>query len=490
MVIIKVSTDVTGEDAYMLNVFYGDMPNVIYNTAVYFKNTYAEEWITAPLTREMIQDVDHSTVLDSGVIDSPVLGKIPPVQLSGGVKTLILIANEPEKVFNASTCGDNCAKWLLKIAENRDVTINLRHLMDFGNGTFTIRILNTNQIVHSMRELVPIAGLYVLGIFMTGAYRVVVQNRKIKFDFEIRRNITILRGDSATGKTTLVEMIREYEELGPDSGIELQCEKDCVVLSGRQWEKQLSDLSQSIVFIDEGNAFTASKEFAAAIQKTDNYYVLVTREGLETLPYSVTEIYGIRASKHFGDLKQTYNEFFRIYGKPMGLEKLKPVAIITEDSNSGFQFFQAVCAENGIICESAGGKSNIFKMLSDRAGENVLVVADGAAFGSQMERIMQLLALQPDSHIYLPESFEWLILRSGLLEDTEVDEILKSPENHVESQQYFSWERYFTAVLMQKTSDSYLKYTKSKLNPVYLQEHEKKAILSEMSRIQLDKKDI
>ena len=196
---------------------------------------------------------------------------------------------------------------------------------------------------------------------MTGAYRVVVQNRKIKFDFEIRRNITILRGDSATGKTTLVEMIREYEELGPDSGIELQCEKDCVVLSGRQWEKQLADLSQSIVFIDEGNAFTASKEFAAAIQKTDNYYVLVTREGLETLPYSVTEIYGIRASKHFGDLKQTYNEFFRIYGKPMGLEKLKPTAIITEDSNSGFQFFQAVCAENGIFCESAGGKSNIFK---------------------------------------------------------------------------------------------------------------------------------
>lgn len=52
-------------------------------------------------------------------------------------------------------------EWLLKIAENRDVTINLRHLMDFGNGTFTIRILNTNQIVHSMRELVPVAGLYV-----------------------------------------------------------------------------------------------------------------------------------------------------------------------------------------------------------------------------------------------------------------------------------------------------------------------------------------
>lgn len=145
----------------MLNVFYGDMPNVIYNTAIYFKNTYENAWITDSLSREMIQDVDHSTVLDSGVIDSPVLGKIPPVQLSGGVKTLILIANEPDKVFNASTCGDNCAKWLLKIAENRDVTINLRHLMNFGSEPFTIHILNTNQVVHSMRELIPIAGLYV-----------------------------------------------------------------------------------------------------------------------------------------------------------------------------------------------------------------------------------------------------------------------------------------------------------------------------------------
>ena len=34
----------------MLNVFYGDMPNVIYNTVVYFKNSYEDEWITAPLS--------------------------------------------------------------------------------------------------------------------------------------------------------------------------------------------------------------------------------------------------------------------------------------------------------------------------------------------------------------------------------------------------------------------------------------------------------
>lgn len=145
----------------MLNIFYGDMKDAVYNTASYFKFDYEDEWITDPFVKKMILDVDKSVVLDSGVIDSPVLGKIPPVGLSGGVKTLILVKFEKDKIFNASTCGDNCARWLLKIAESEDRTVNLRHLMDFGEDSFTVRILNTNQIVHSMRELVPIAGEFV-----------------------------------------------------------------------------------------------------------------------------------------------------------------------------------------------------------------------------------------------------------------------------------------------------------------------------------------
>ena len=109
----------------------------------------------------MIRDVDRSEVLASGVIASPVLGKIPPLQLSGGVKTLILVKFEPGKVFNASTCGDNCAKWLLKIAEHEDRTVNLRHIMDFGGDSFAINVLNCGTVVHNMAELVDIAIDYV-----------------------------------------------------------------------------------------------------------------------------------------------------------------------------------------------------------------------------------------------------------------------------------------------------------------------------------------
>ena len=145
----------------MLSIYFGDLKDSIYNTSSYFKFNYEKEWLTDPFVSEMIKDVDDSIVLGTGAIDSPVLGVIAPVSLSGGVKTLILIDKVTDKVFNASNCGDNCAKWILKIAEKKDITINLRHIMNFGKETFSAKILNDDVIVSSMDELIPIAGRYV-----------------------------------------------------------------------------------------------------------------------------------------------------------------------------------------------------------------------------------------------------------------------------------------------------------------------------------------
>ena len=99
----------------MLKIFFGKKEEAIYNTAVYFKNTFQDEWITDSFSAEMIKDVDKSVVVGPHMIESPVLGPITPRELSGGVKTLILIYKDREHLFNASNCGDNCAKWLLKM---------------------------------------------------------------------------------------------------------------------------------------------------------------------------------------------------------------------------------------------------------------------------------------------------------------------------------------------------------------------------------------
>ena len=144
----------------MLHIYFGDMPEAIYNTEVYFKHTYEEEWLEDNFAKAVIKGVDKSKVLDKHLILSPVLGMIPPLMLSGGTKTLLLIKNCPDQIFNASTCGDNCAKYILQIAKKRDVTINLRHVMNFP-GPFEIYVDNDDVIVKDMEQLLMVAAKYV-----------------------------------------------------------------------------------------------------------------------------------------------------------------------------------------------------------------------------------------------------------------------------------------------------------------------------------------
>lgn len=139
----------------MLRIYYGDLESdrYIFNPDVFFNNVYEEGWITDDLSKQMIKDIDGSDVVGPRMIDSPFLGPIPTDRLSGGVKTLILMLFDSEHIFNASACGDNCAHWILTIAQEKDLTIRLGYLMDFGDNDFEIEIVNLKCIVHTMKEL-------------------------------------------------------------------------------------------------------------------------------------------------------------------------------------------------------------------------------------------------------------------------------------------------------------------------------------------------
>ena len=138
----------------MLNIIFGDAENAIYHPPTYFDNTYLDEWITDPFTVQMVRDVDQSEVISARAIDSPFLGSISVKELSGGVKTLILMKfDESGKIFNASACGDNCAGWINEIGKSKDLTINLHHIMNFSScDDFRATILNTGKTVKSYDE--------------------------------------------------------------------------------------------------------------------------------------------------------------------------------------------------------------------------------------------------------------------------------------------------------------------------------------------------
>ena len=111
------------------------------------------------------------------------------------------------------------------------------------------------------------------------------------------------------------------------------------------------------------------------------------------------------------------------------------------------------------------------------------MIADGAAIGPEMDRLYKYTLQKNNIHLYLPESFEWLILQSGLIQGKDHQAILEHPEDYIDSREYFSWERFFTSLLTERTKDSYLRYNKGRLNECYLHEKNKEMILKSIKGV-------
>ena len=61
--------------------------------------------------------------------------------------------------------------------------------------------------------------------------------------------------------------------------------------------------------------------------------MLITRENLYDLPYSVEEIYGLHSSGKYQNTRKVYQQMYRIYSDK-NILPIKPEKIIVEDSNS------------------------------------------------------------------------------------------------------------------------------------------------------------
>lgn len=141
----------------MLNIYFGDMDEAYYGPS-WFKFNYDPAWFEDPFVEEMMEDIDKSFYRGGDLIESSVLGPIPPERLSGGLMTLISIYKNPDLIFDATSCGENCAKWLYQIGQKEDVTAELNYLMEFPDTDhLKIHIVNTDKTVTSKEEYIRAA---------------------------------------------------------------------------------------------------------------------------------------------------------------------------------------------------------------------------------------------------------------------------------------------------------------------------------------------
>lgn len=300
---------------------------------------------------------------------------------------------------------------------------------------------------------------------MKGKYKLIVSNNKIKYNLSFKRGITIIKGESATGKTELMRLIQMYQRNGASSGVKVDCDVPCQAI-WRSLEDAISVIRSAkneILFFDETDRFVLTQEFASAVKGCDCYIVIINRETLDNLAYSVREIKKLVCRK--GTV--TYeNDLEEMYSQVGSMDEISPCLVISEDRNSGYEMFSMIYS---CRCISADGNSNVCKVL-ERAQEpnDILVIVDGAAFGAQYERIRGVIEIKQQKVVlWMPESFEWLILKSDIISGVK-EKLINDTELYADTKDFLTWERFYTYLLEDITkNDMDYKYSKSKLSLGY-----------------------
>lgn len=313
---------------------------------------------------------------------------------------------------------------------------------------------------------------------MLGRYKIKIHTAKVGYSFSIERKYNIICGDSATGKSELCRLLNE-------NGVTVECDADIEVLSNgiKNWKKYIMAVDGSIFFIDE--AFRGLSDIASGkvhLEDSDNYFVFITRRYLGKLPISIKSIYTFQKT----GMSKTYTEncFVRRYvgSNP----KIKPDLILTEDSNSGLEFFTKIFKDR-CNCESAKGKSNVLNKLKEYQAnyDDICAIVDGAAFGNEISRVLQFISVC-NTNIVLaaPESFEWLLLQINEL-NADPDIITHTynycdlekfremfPKIEVSNYNFESWERFYKIYLIAITTGfNDRSYGKSSLKPYYFRRY-------------------
>ncbi|MBO5070403.1 MAG: hypothetical protein J6C37_08585, partial [Roseburia sp.] len=196
-------------------------------------------------------------------------------------------------------------------------------------------------------------------------------------------------------------------------------------------------------------ALLVGTSFGEQACESNNCFVIINRKNIPYIPYSYKEVYGIKTSGK-------YHTFAREYKDYDDFELAKQY--VTEDEEAGLEYYKAIFGDD--VVTTSKGNGALYKF----ANRDTLLIGDGAAIGPHMYKL-----IENHANLFLPESFEFLLLQSSLFKkDVEVRNLLNHKEEII-SAEYRSWEEYFTAFLIEHTANTMLAYTKKKLNPCYVE---------------------
>lgn len=303
---------------------------------------------------------------------------------------------------------------------------------------------------------------------MKGRFSLEIESRRVIYQLSLERKVTVIKGNSGTGKTSMIRILSDYVELGKDSGVHIRksSDYDIKILENRtDWHQELEQAHNCIMFVDEDVRYLYDKNFQSVFQGADCYIVIISRSGMfQQLPYAISSIYELQTRKNG---KTSVVQMYRIYHERF--EESSASHVITEDSNAGYEMMQKV-----FTCpvDSANGNSNVLHCLVQCLADypKIAVLVDGAAFGGYISAVMKLSRIRNNVTVLAPESFEYLLLKTYAFEKFAADELTYTWK-YCDSRYFLTWERYFTDLLAKIAEQNYgFQYSKRKLHTFFLNE--------------------
>ncbi len=133
---------------------------------------------------------------------------------------------------------------------------------------------------------------------MVGRHHLEIENRKARYVLDIDRKVTVIKGNSGTGKTTLIRMIQGYSAQGIKSGITIRNRTGIPITvfdTNTRWDEELDKRAASIIFVDEATDYIYSTAFQEAFTKSEHYLVVISRSGqFNHIPFAIQSIYELR----------------------------------------------------------------------------------------------------------------------------------------------------------------------------------------------------
>lgn len=298
---------------------------------------------------------------------------------------------------------------------------------------------------------------------MKGKIDVYIREGSLRYRFTLKRNITVVRGDSAKGKSTLVRILEDYRDDMENSGrsstvVDCICRVVTLDLDGWKYAQAFpEEYRDAIVVLDEHNKFIKSADFARFVERSKAYFVLITRNNLTQLSYSIDEVYRMIMKNNEHILEKIYPSENNFYIN--GFIRHKPSNILTEDSGAGYTFFNTLSIE----CIKGSGNSKIYNKLEKKSYDDLMIIGDGAAFGAHISKLGPLVKKR-GYQLYLPESFEYLLYDKSIF--GEGVSIIKS--NTWDYAEGVSWERFYTEQLGIDLEDFNIKYNKHSLPDLFI----------------------